>query len=99
MIIGGKLTMQEDFDMLDAYKQALEMIRDIGADYDGYHSKSDLKALIDELVGFARNGLKGQRPQYLGQGKVYEWIDRKMIEVPEEKWNDSVKEWKKLPGW
>jgi hypothetical protein len=88
-----------DVSKLDAYRQALEMIRDIGYDYDGYHTVDDLKALVDELVQFAKNGLQGRRPQYLNREKVYEWVDGKMVEVPEELWYESVKEWKKLPGW
>ena len=83
-----------DVSKLDAYRQALEMIRDIGMDYDGYHTVDDLKALVDELVQFARNDLKGQRPQYMNQGKVYEIINGDWIEVPEERWDKSVKEWK-----
>jgi len=90
--------MQEYLDKGDAYKQALMMIRDIGMDYDGYHTKDDLKVLVDELVQFARNGLKGQSPQYINQGKVYEIINGDWIGVPEERWDESVKEWKKLFG-
>jgi hypothetical protein len=88
-----------DISKLDAYKQALEDIRDIGMDYGGYHSVDDLKALIDELVDMAKEGLRGNRPQYLNQGKVYEIVYGDWIEVPEERWDESIKEWKKLPGW
>lgn len=91
--------LDEKLNAVDVHKQALEMIRDIGFDYDGYHSIDDLKGLIDELVGFAKEGLRGNRPQYLRKGKVYEFIYGKETEVPEERWSESVKEWKKLPGW
>ena len=83
----------------DAYRQSLALIRDIGLDYDGYHSVDDLKGLIDELVGIAKDGLRGNRPQYLKNGKVYEFVYGKEMEVPEERWSESVKKWKKLPGW
>ena len=83
----------------DAYRQSLALIRDIGLDNDGYRSVDDLKGLIDELVGIAKDGLRGNRPQYLNQGKVYEFVYGKEMEVPEERWSESVKEWKKLPGW
>ena len=36
-------------------KQALTLIGDIGYDYDGYGTPHDLKKLIDEMVGYARN--------------------------------------------
>ena len=38
-----------------ALKQALTLIGDIGYDYDGYGTPHDLKKLIDEMVGYARN--------------------------------------------
>ena len=38
-----------------ALKQALTLIGDIGYDYDGYRTPHDLKKLIDEMVGYARN--------------------------------------------
>jgi hypothetical protein len=91
--------LDEKLNTLDAYRQALEMIKDMGLDYDGYYSVDDLKGLVDDLVGFAKEGLRGNRPQYLNQGKVYEIIYDKWVEVPEERWSELVKEWKKLPGW
>ena len=36
-------------------KKALTLIGDIGYDYDGYGTPHDLKKLIDEMVGYARN--------------------------------------------
>ena len=44
-------------DSIDTPKDALQMIRDIGLDYDGYRSAEDLMDLIDELCDIARTGL------------------------------------------
>ena len=48
------LYMEEN---IDSPKDALQMIRDIGLDYDGYRSADDLMELIDELCDIARTGL------------------------------------------
>ena len=40
-----------------ALKLALTLIGDIGYDHDGYRTPHDLKKLIDEMVGYARNPL------------------------------------------
>lgn len=39
-------------------KECLELICDIGYDYDGCNSVESLKELIDELVDLASHGLK-----------------------------------------
>lgn len=46
--------------MLEAstVKECLELICDIGYDYDGCNSVESLKELIDELVDLASQGLK-----------------------------------------
>ena len=44
-------------DEIDTPKDALQMIRDIGLDYDGYRSAEKLMDLIDELCDIARTGL------------------------------------------
>jgi len=46
-------TAQDLIDGVAALKQALTLIGDIGYDYDGI--PHDLKKLIDEMVGYARN--------------------------------------------
>ena len=43
--------------LLDASRQALEMIYDIGSDYDGEQSVEGLRDLVDTLVEFAVKGL------------------------------------------
>jgi len=50
-------TAQDLIDGVAALKQALALIGDIGYDYDGYDTPTphDLKELIDEMVGYARN--------------------------------------------
>ena len=48
-------TAQDLIDGVAALKQALALIGDIGYDYDGYGTPHDLKKLIDEMVGYARN--------------------------------------------
>ena len=48
-------TAQDLIDGVAALKQALTLIGDIGYDYDGYGTPHDLKKLIDEMVGYARN--------------------------------------------
>lgn len=46
-------------------EECLQMIIDIGFDYDGYSKAEHLKELIDELVDYARRGLK-----FINEGKV-----------------------------
>lgn len=43
---------------IEKVKDYLALIIDIGFDYDGFESSEDLKGIIDELVGYARDGLK-----------------------------------------
>lgn len=45
----------------------LEMIIDIGCDYDGYNDVKNLKDIIDELVDLAAKGLRNddQTPFYV----------------------------------
>jgi hypothetical protein len=81
---------------LDCRNQALQMIVDIGLDYDGFHTAEDLKALVDELIKFAQDGLNDKFPQYIGQGTVKEFHEGKFIEVPEEQWSKESQEWMKL---
>jgi len=72
----------------DAMEQQLQMIIDIGFDYDGEHGVVDLKKLVDELVEMARQGLQGRRPYWIkpieGDSKYVERVkqeDGSMIEV------------------
>lgn len=68
--------------LLDAYKQALVMICDIGWDYDGERSVEGLKGLVDELVRFASDGLNEKRPQYIrGNGVAEEMVMGKWTKV------------------
>lgn len=39
-------------------EECLQMIIDIGFDYDGFNDSKNLKSLIDELVGYAEKGMK-----------------------------------------
>jgi len=71
--------------LLDAYRQALVMIRDIGRDYDGEKSVEGLKGLVDELVKYAEFGLNGIRPQYIRNGSMEEMVLGKWVKVPEER--------------
>lgn len=45
----------------------LEMIIDIGCDYDGYNDAENLKKIIDELVDLAARGLRNddKTPTYV----------------------------------
>ncbi len=86
-----KLTNEGRDNLLDASLQALEMICDIGCDYDGEYSIDGLKKVIDELVEFAKDGLDGKRPQYIGQGKVFEIVFSEDVEVPKERWHEDLK--------
>lgn len=43
---------------LNIKNRYLELIRDIGYDYDGFDKSDDLKELIDELVGLSRQAIK-----------------------------------------
>ena len=45
-------------------KAALQLIVNLGFDYDGYSSVEGLKGLIDELVEIARDALIGKSPTY-----------------------------------
>ena len=42
---------------IDSPEDALQMIRAIGLDYDGYRTADNLMDLIDELCDIARTGL------------------------------------------
>lgn len=78
---------------IECYKQALQMIIDIGFDYDGYSKVESLKFLIDELVQFAKNGLKLELPQYTtGDGRCVVHYHGEQ-ELPKEEWNTDVVEW------
>jgi hypothetical protein len=83
-------------DQLDCRNQALGMIIDIGLDYDGYNSIETLKSLIDELVGFAKDGLNNKFPQYIGKGSVKEFHNSKMVEIPENEWSEETIRWMRL---
>ena len=72
--------------LLDASRQALGMICDIGSDYDGERSVEGLRGLVDELVELAVDGLRGVRPQYMnGNGKWMERVFGEWKEVPEDR--------------
>jgi len=86
-----KLTIEEKNNLLDAYNQALVIICDVGCDYDGSNTIKDLKMTMDVLVDIARDGLRGNRPQYIQNGKVIEIVHHKIVEVPEDRWNESMK--------
>jgi hypothetical protein len=49
----------------------LEMIIDIGCDYDGYDDTKNLKDIIDELVDLATKGLKNddKTPFYVSSNR------------------------------
>jgi hypothetical protein len=83
--------MELDEDKYEAMEQQLELIRDIGFDFDGYSTAEDLKSLIDELVGYAKDGLKGIRPKYVVNGKVQVFIKGKPIDIPKEEWDEEIK--------
>lgn len=87
-----EMNEEDKVNLMEAMYQNLIMIRDIGFDYDGYSKAEDLKELIDELVKYAKNGLKGERPQFIGKnGAVQEYKDGKFSVVPEEKWNENAR--------
>ena len=50
---------------VDCVADCLEMIVDIGFDYDGYSSVDGLKSLVDELVEYARKA-----SAFLAEGKI-----------------------------
>lgn len=85
------IPIDEKDNLLDASRQALEIIRDIGYDYDGESSVEGLKGLVDELVGYATDGLNGKRPQYISQGKINELVMDEWKEVPEERIDEELK--------
>jgi len=70
----SKLTNEEKDNLLEAMYQNLIMIRDIGFDYDGWQKSEDLKHLIDDLVQYAKDGLKGKRPQFENHGILKEYV-------------------------
>lgn len=50
----------------DCAEEWLDLIWQVGLDYDGYHSSKDLKELIDELVGMAKSA-----KECLYEGKIF----------------------------
>ena len=50
----------------DCTEEWLQLIWDIGVDYDGYETSKELKSLIDELVGYSSEAMK-----CLKEGKLY----------------------------
>ena len=59
------MPLEQKDHLLDASRQALEMIYDIGSDYDGEQSVEGLRDLVDTLVEFAVKGLQGIRIRYV----------------------------------
>lgn len=68
------------------YKSALQTIKDIAFDYDGYEKADDLKGLIDELSEIASRALDGISPEYIGNGKVYNSLNEE-IGTADDDWN------------
>jgi len=84
--------LSDDENTLDYYKQALQLIIDISLDYDGYGNNIvELRSLVDELRTIASDGLQLKRPQYVNNGKVYEFINGNQSEVPIEHWTSDSK--------
>jgi len=84
---GSKKRHMDDKDeLLDSSMQALEMICDVGYDYDGRFTVEGLTGLVDELVAFAKDGLDGKHPQYIrADGKAEEMIFGEWMKVPRKK--------------
>lgn len=64
--INGELRVenQELKDRIDKALEKIQLLIDIGFDYDGFNKADSLKTLIDELVNFARDSrtiLKGDK--------------------------------------
>jgi len=77
-----------DPNTVDAMIQQLEMICDVGFDYDGCESVDSLKNLVDDLVESATRGLQGIRPQYINsKQEVVERVFGAMSIVPEDRYN------------
>lgn len=73
---GAKLEESEEnavekiYEEMSPERAACTMIVDIGYDRDGYKSAEDLGGLIDELVEFARAGLRGEHPGVFSSGEL-----------------------------
>lgn len=44
-------------------RESIQLLIDIGFDYDGFHKSEDLKVVIDDLVELARGALDGKSPE------------------------------------
>jgi len=84
--------LSDDENKIDCYSQALQHIIDISLNYDGYgNNLVELRLLVDELHTIASDGLKLKRPQYINNGRVYEFINGNQSEVSIEHWTSDSK--------
>lgn len=72
-LLNAKICNEENCKKIIIMKKYLELITDLGYDYDGLNSVESLKALIDELVRLANLGRVCNiiEPIYENGGKKY----------------------------
>ena len=72
-LLNAKLCNEENCKQIIIMEKYLELIADLGYDYDGFNSVESLKGLIDELVRLANLGrvCNTTEPIYVNKGKKY----------------------------
>lgn len=73
---------------LEIKNRYLELIYDLGFDYDGWNEVDSLKALIDELVGYAKKAFNNDDKSVvystLGEGETFNILYEKVERIEKE---------------